>query len=86
MTNWEKVKEAMANTIILMIEDIPKADGMETEIDILYPSRLNDLLTDYNDIFDLYDQIREDYHLLLEYHINTDKDLQIWIKSYHPPE
>jgi hypothetical protein len=84
--NWNKVKKAMTDTIVMLVEDIPKGDGMDTEIDILYPSRLNDLLEDANDIFDLYDRIREDYHLLLEYHLNSDKDLQIWVKNYHPPE
>jgi hypothetical protein len=83
---WNKIKEAMTDTIVMLVEDIAKGDGMDTEIDILYPSRLNDLLEDANDIFDLYDQIREDYHLLLEYHLNSDKDLQIWVKNYHPPE
>jgi hypothetical protein len=84
--NWNKIKEAMTNTIVMLVEDIPKGDGMDTEIDILYPSRLNDLLEDANDIYDLYDLVRRDYHLLLEYHLNSDKDLQIWVKNYHPPE
>jgi hypothetical protein len=78
MTDWEKVEEAMTDTIILMVEDIPKGDGMETEISIVYPSRLNDLLDDYNDIFKLYDAIKEYYTLTLEYHITSFKHLEIW--------
>jgi len=84
--NWNKVKEAMTNTIVMLVEDIPKGDGMNTKIDILYPSRLNDLLEDSIDIYELYDLIRENYHLLLEDHINSNKDLQVWVKNCKPSE
>jgi hypothetical protein len=83
MTDWKKVKEAMTNTIILMIEEIPKGDGMETEINIIYPSRLNSLLDDYNDIYELYSTITDFYTLTLEYHITSFKHLEIWLKN--PP-
>ena len=86
MTDWEKVEEAMTNTIILMIEEIPKGDGMETEINIVYPSRLNSLLDDYNDIFELYDAVKDDYTLTLEYHITSFKHLEIWLKNPPPNE
>jgi hypothetical protein len=86
MTDWEKVKDTMTSTIILMIEEIPKGDGMETEINIIYPSRLNELLDDYNDIYELYSTITDFYTLTLEYHITSLKHLQIWIKNPPPNE
>jgi hypothetical protein len=84
MTDWEKVEEAMTKTVILIIHEKPKPDGMETEINILYPQEVSDLLDDYNDIYDLYDGlIKENYTLTLEYHITSFKHLEIWLKN--PP-
>jgi len=75
------MEKELPNTIVIWIEDVPKKDGIETNIEVVYPQWVNEEFKDYTDPFDFYDMVRTDYNLVMEYHITPDKTLEVWSKS-----
>ncbi len=80
MADWDKIEGVLAGekTIALLVEDIPKHDGVETKISVIHPEDLEGLLDDAVDIYELYDAIGEYFTLTTEIHLTSLKSIQVY--------